>query len=158
MPNNSAQFAPVRPFVYERRDEPLLSGAEFTVRWLVHFLVAIGFVVLSLAVGMLGFVYFENKHVNSFHDALLNAAMLLGGMGPIHTPETPDGKLFAALYALYAGLAFLGVMGLLFAPVLHRSLHHFHFRASSYTGRGTPVELKKDSAAQRAPNAPASRS
>jgi hypothetical protein len=69
--------------MYERRDEPLLTRAEFAVRWLVHFLVAIGFVVLSLAAGMLGFVYFENKHVNSFHDALLNAAMLLGGMGPI---------------------------------------------------------------------------
>jgi len=131
--------------MYEHRDEPLLTRAEFAVRWLVHFLVAIGFVVLSLAVGMLGFVYFENKHVNSFHDALLNAAMLLGGMGPIHIPETPGGKLFAALYALYAGLAFLGVMGLLFAPVLHRLLHHFHSRASSHNG-GRTLESKKDSA------------
>ena len=133
--------------MYERCDEPLLTRAEFAVRWLVHFLVAIGFVALSLAVGMLGFLYFENEHVNSFHDALLNAAMLLGGMGPIHISETPGGKLFAALYALYAGLAFLGVMGLLFAPVLHRLLHHFHSKASSHTGRRTPVESKKDSAA-----------
>ena len=133
--------------MYERRDERLLTRAEFAARWLVHFLVAIGFVVLSLAAGMLGFVHFENKHVNSFHDAFLNAAMLLGGMGPIHIPETRGGKLFAALYALYAGLAFLGVMGLLFAPVLHRFLHHFHSTASSHTGRGTPVESKKDSAA-----------
>src|SRR2546421_3158837 len=115
--------------MYEHRDEPLLTRAEFAVRWLVHFLVAIGFVVLSLAAGMLGFVYFENKHVNSFHDALLNAAMLLGGMGPIHIPETSGGKLFAALYALYAGLAFLGVTGLLFAPVLHQLLHHFHSKS-----------------------------
>jgi hypothetical protein len=132
--------------MYERRGERLLTRAEFAARWLVHFLVAIGFVVLSLAAGMLGFVYFENKHVHSFHDALLNASMLLGGMGPIHIPETPGGKLFAALYALYAGLVFLGVMGLLFAPVLHRLLHHFHSKASSDTGRRTPVEPKSDAA------------
>jgi hypothetical protein len=117
--------------MYEHRSQPPLTRVAFAVRLLRHFLLAIGFVVLSLAVGMLGFCYFENEHVNTFHDAFLNAAMLLGGMGPIHTPTTPGGKIFAGLYALYAGLFFLVIMGLLFAPVLHRLLHRFHWKESS---------------------------
>jgi hypothetical protein len=59
-------------------------------------------------------------------DALLNAAMLLGGMGPIGDIRSTAGKLFAAAFALYAGLAFLGMATLLFAPVFHRALHKFH--------------------------------
>ena len=128
--------------MYEHRSDPMLTRAAFAVRWLGHFLVALSFVVLSLAVGMLGYVYFESRDVHTFHDALLNAAMLLGGMGPVHTPKTPGGKLFAALYALYAGLVFLVVMGLLFAPVMHRLLHHFHSAASS-KGHAGNVQLKK---------------
>jgi hypothetical protein len=96
-----------------------------------HFLLAIGFVVFSLALGMLGYWYFENEHVHTFHDAFLHAAMLLGGMGPIDTSTTHQGKIFAGLYALYAGLFFLVIMGLLFAPVLHRLLHCFHWEESS---------------------------
>jgi hypothetical protein len=80
---------------------------------------------------MLGYGYFESEHVNTFHDAFINAAMLLGGMGPIHTPTTACGKIFAGLYALYAGLFFLLIMGLLFTPVLHRLLHRFHWEESS---------------------------
>jgi hypothetical protein len=117
--------------MYEHRSQPPLTRAAFAVRLLRHFLLAIGFVVLSLAGGMLGYVCFENKDVHTFHDAFLNAAMLLGGMGPIHSPKTAGGKIFAGLYALYAGLFFLVIMGLLFAPVLHRLLHRFHWERSS---------------------------
>lgn len=60
-------------------------------------------------------------------DAFLNAAMLLGGMGPVDAPHTPGGKLFAGLYALYAGLVFLVTAAIVFTPVLHRLLHRFHF-------------------------------
>jgi hypothetical protein len=60
-------------------------------------------------------------------DALLNAAMILGGMGPVNELHMPTGKIFAALYALlYSGLIVLVVAGVLFAPVLHRFLHHFY--------------------------------
>ena len=72
-----------------------------------------------------------NDDPKTFHDAFLNAAMLLGGMGPIHAPTTTGGKIFAGLYALYAGLFFLVIMGLLFAPELHRLLHRFHWERSS---------------------------
>ncbi len=73
---------------------------------------------------MFGYRWFEHL---SWVDAFLNAAMLLGGMGPVHPPQTVAGKLFAGFYALYAGLAFLVTAGLLFTPVLHRLLHHFHW-------------------------------
>ena len=103
---------------------------------LCHFLLATAFVGISLAAGMLGYLYFEGTHVRTWRDALLNAAMLLGGMGPVHTPVTEGGKVFAALYALYAGLVFLVAAGFLFAPVLHRLLHRFHWEESSK--RATP--------------------
>ncbi|GAB2583204.1 hypothetical protein GCM10027034_14170 [Ramlibacter solisilvae] len=60
-------------------------------------------------------------------DAFLNSAMLLGGMGPVNPPQTEGGKLFAGIYALYAGLVFIGTAALVFTPILHRVIHHFHW-------------------------------
>jgi len=77
----------------------------------------------SLALGMVGYAYFEGL---AWTDAFLNAAMLLGGMGPVDLPRTEGGKLFAGGYALYAGLVFLILMGLVVGPVFHRVLHKFH--------------------------------
>lgn len=74
--------------------------------------------------GMAGYEYFEQL---LWRDAFLNAAMLLGGMGPVNTPQTNGGKVFAGLYALYAGLVFLIVAGLVIAPVAHRLMHKFHW-------------------------------
>jgi len=73
---------------------------------------------------MFGYQYYEGL---PWRDAFLNAAMLLGGMGPIESPQTDGGKLFAGLYALYAGLVFLIAAGLIVAPALHRMLHLFHW-------------------------------
>jgi hypothetical protein len=118
--------------MYEHRSEPPLSRAAFTARMLRHLLLAVAFVGVSLGAGMLGYLYFENQCVHTWRDAFLNAAMLLGGMGPICEVKSECGKVFAGLYALYAGLVFLVVVGLLFAPVLHRLLHRFHWEQSSY--------------------------
>ena len=116
--------------MYEHRSQPPLTRVAFAARMLHHFLLAIGFVVLSLAGVMVGQLTFERGV--SLHDAFLNAAMLLGGMGPTEPhPTTAGGKIFAGLYALYAGLFFLVIMGVLFAPVLHRLLHRFHWEESS---------------------------
>jgi hypothetical protein len=109
---------------YERRGERPLTRKAFVWRLLTH-LAAGGWVVLgSLAVGMAGYAYFEGL---SGLDAFLNAAMLLGGMGPLESPVTPMGKLFAGLYALYSGLVFLVLAGIVLAPVVHRILHHFNW-------------------------------
>jgi len=80
----------------------------------------------SLAIGMAGYAHFENL---PWRDAFLNAAMLLGGMGPVESPITNGGKLFAGFYALYAGLVFLVAAAILVAPVVHRLLHKFHWDA-----------------------------
>jgi hypothetical protein len=109
---------------FERRGERPLTHKAFAWRLFVHF-VAGGVIVMgSLAVGMAGYVYFEGL---SGLDAFLNAAMLLGGMGPVESPATPMGKLFAGMYALYSGLVFLVVAGIVLAPVVHRILHHFNW-------------------------------
>lgn len=85
---------------------------------------ALSLVLASLAIGMVGYALFESL---SWTDAFLNAAMLLGGMGPVDMPRTEAGKLFAGCYALYAGLVFLILMGLVVGPVFHRVLHKFHW-------------------------------
>jgi hypothetical protein len=110
--------------VYEHRFHRPLTHAEFANRLARHAVCAFALGVLSLAIGMVGYEYFENL---PWRDAFLNSAMLLGGMGPVDAPHTPAGKVFAGLYALYAGLVFLIVAGLLLAPVVHRILHHFHW-------------------------------
>jgi len=79
--------------------------------------------LLSLGIGVLGYHGFEGL---SWLDALLNASMILGGMGPVDPVRSDGGKLFASCYALYSGLIVLVIAGVLGAPVIHRFLHHFH--------------------------------
>jgi len=80
--------------------------------------------LVSLLAGMWGYSHFEGL---AWRDAFLNSAMLLGGMGPVDRPRTDNGKIFAGCYALYAGLVFLVVAGLLLAPMVHRIMHLMHW-------------------------------
>ena len=114
--------------MYEPRHKPPLTRARFLRRLVGHVLVVLGVIGASLALGMCGYMAFEHL---SWIDAFLNAAMLLGGMGPVHLPQTEAGKLFAGFYALYAGLVFIVIAALLVSPVLHRLLHRFHWNESS---------------------------
>ncbi len=110
--------------MYEHRDHPLLTRPAFRRRLLLHLVTAFGFIAGSLALGMAGYAWFEGL---GWVDAFLNAAMILGGMGPVNLPSTAGGKLFAGIYALYSGLAVLVVAGIIFAPLLHRLMHRFHW-------------------------------
>jgi len=110
--------------MYEPRTHRPLPTPHFVWRVVNHVATALGLVLGSLGLGMAGYVYFERL---SLLDAFLNAAMLLGGMGPVNLPTTDGGKFFAGAYALYAGLVFLAVAGLLLAPFMHRLLHKFHW-------------------------------
>jgi hypothetical protein len=109
--------------MYEHRRQPLLSRAAFLRRVARHAGIALGIVVGSLVLGILGYHILESL---AWIDALVNAAMILGGMGPVNELHTDAGKLFAAFYALYSGVVFLVVAGVLFAPLIHRFLHRFH--------------------------------
>jgi hypothetical protein len=112
--------------VFEPSHAPLASRRHFLRRVTRHALAALLLLAVSLVVGMWGYWYFEGLEGL---DAFLNAAMLLGGMGPLESPRTPGGKLFAGLYALYAGMVVLVAAGVLLAPVLHRFLHRFHLES-----------------------------
>lgn len=128
------RYSPLHPSrdgtVYEHRRHQPLPRRHFIVRMLVHGACAVAVVLFSLALGIAGYQRFEHL---SFLDAFLNTAMLLSGMGPVDPPITNAGKLFAGVFALYAGIVFLVVAGLLLAPMVHRLLHKFHWEAD--TGR-----------------------
>ncbi len=111
---------------FEQRHEPLLPTHLF-LRRVARWSAAAGVILLgSLAVGVWGYHYFERL---PWIDALLNASMIAGGMGPVDPIKTTAGKLFASLYALYSGLAIISAAGVLFAPIFHRFLHSFHVEA-----------------------------
>ena len=108
---------------YEKSDEPLLPRSSYYWRVFGSFGATLIIVLFSLALGSVGYAYFGEL---SWDDALLNAAMILTGMGPVDRMTTTAGKLFATFYALYSGIAFLSMMAIVMAPVLHRFLHRFH--------------------------------
>lgn len=110
----------------ERRREPLLPAGEFLRRVARFALLDLIIISIALALGVGGYHYVEGE---SWVDALLNASMILGGMGPVNPLHTTEGKLFASFYALFSGLVFIGVAGLLLAPFAHRLLHQFHIDA-----------------------------
>ena len=96
----------------------------FWRRMLVHSGISFGILGLSLLVGVCGYQYYEDL---PWRDAFLNAAMLLGGMGPVKMDLSEPGKVFAGLYALYAGLVVIAVAGLLLDPGVHHLMHHVHW-------------------------------
>ena len=112
--------------IYEPRTDRPISTQRFVRRLVHHVGAATALIAGSLLLGMAGYAYYEHL---AWRDAFLNAAMLLGGMGPVDAPQSDGGKVFAGLYALYAGLVFLVVAGLTLAPFVHRLLHKFHWDA-----------------------------
>ncbi len=118
--------------MYESRRQPVLSRSRFLRRAFLHLLAALALLAASLGIGMLGYVLTE--HLAPI-DAFLNTAMLLGGMGPINAPVTAAGKLFAGIYALYAGLVFIVCAALIITPAMHRVLHRFHFEQRNWDDR-----------------------
>ena len=86
-------------------------------------LYACGLIFASLAIGVLGYRGLEHM---AWIDALLNAAMIMGGMGPVDNLHSVAGKLFASVYALYCGVLMLVAVGVLMAPIVERFLHRFH--------------------------------
>ncbi len=109
--------------MFEHRRQPLLTVREFLRRQVLYILLAFGIIAGSLVLGILGYHFFEGL---PWIDSLVNAAMLLGGMGPVNELHTIAGKLFASFYALYSGIIFLVSVGVILAPLYHRFLHRFH--------------------------------
>jgi hypothetical protein len=108
---------------FEHYSQPIADRQRFTQRVISHGAVALAAIAVSLTIGTVGYHWFA---LQSWIDSFLNACMLLGGMGPVGDITTWGGKLFAGLYALYCGLVFILVSGILLAPFLHRVLHVLH--------------------------------
>src|SRR5271168_5157233 len=109
--------------MYEHRTKPLLPRKVFYQRLAHHAAMGVMVIAISLGIGMVGYHCLEKL---PWIDSFLNAAMILSGMGPVASMQTDAGKLFAGAFALYSGIALIMVLGIIFAPVIHRFLHKFH--------------------------------
>ena len=126
--------------MFEHKHQPLLPRKQFHKRLAHHFCIASGAIVGALGLGVCGYHHFTEL---SWLDALLNASMILSGMGPVNELHTTAGKLFASFYALFSGVAFISTVGVLFAPVVHRFLHKFHLEFESEATREHPRSRKQ---------------
>ncbi len=126
--------------MFEHHRQPLLPRPAFLRRVGRFSAAALLIILLSIAAGMLGYHFLEGL---AWMDAFLNAAMILGGMGPVNPIHTAGGKLFAGIYALYSGLVFLLVAGVLFAPIFHRFLHRFHLEMEAGSAGKRASQPKK---------------
>ena len=126
--------------MYDHRSKPLLPRAEFYRRVARSCALGMSVAAGSLAIGMLGYHHFEKM---GWVDSYVNASMILSGMGPVDQLKTTGGKLFASVYALFSGVAFVAFVGVLLSPVFHRFLHKFHLDpepASQPKKRAAPAD------------------
>jgi hypothetical protein len=112
----------------EHSSGPLLPRKAFLRRLAISLLTGIVLIFVALGIGMLGYHGFEKM---SWIDAFANAAMILSGMGPLGPLSTSSGKLFAGFYALFSGIFFIAVAGIVMAPAVHRFLHRFHLESET---------------------------
>jgi hypothetical protein len=113
--------------MYEHHQQPILPRPRFVKRVVLHVAMALFTVVIALAIGTIGY---HSLGRLGWVDAILNASMILGGMGPIDPLPDTSAKLFAAAYALFSGLLFIGILGVVLAPFAHRLLHSLHVDTS----------------------------
>ena len=109
--------------MFEHKTDELLPHPEFLKRMAWSVGICLVVLVISLTMGTTGYHFLGEL---PWLDALLNASMILAGMGPVDAMRSSSGKLFATGYALYSGVAFLTTMAILLAPLAHRFMHKFH--------------------------------
>lgn len=108
---------------YESKHQPLLATGLYYNRLLRNILAGGMILAVFLSIGVVGY------HLScgfGWLDSLLNASMILSGMGPTSPIPTSSGKWFASFYALFSGVVFITTIGLVLAPVAHRIFHRFH--------------------------------
>ena len=109
--------------MFERKHEKLAPVSVFIRRIAISLITAGVLVLAALFIGIAGYHWIAGLE---WVDALLDASMILGGMGPVNQLTSQSAKVFAAGYALFSGLIFIAVMGIVFSPIVHRMLHKFH--------------------------------
>jgi hypothetical protein len=120
---------------FEQRNEKLAPLPVFIRRMLESLAMAVLLIGFCLFLGIAGYHWLAEL---DWIDSLLEASMILGGMGPVKELHTSGAKIFASFYALFSGVVFIGIMGLVLAPVAHRMLHSFHLDEKDLqkSGRG----------------------
>ena len=121
--------------MFEKRYESLMPSHQFILRVIRSIIIGLLIIVFAELVGMIGYHVFEDM---GWVDAFVNAAMILSGMGPLTPLNTVGGKIFAGFYALFSGLAFILIVGIIFAPIVHRFFHRFHLDVD------TDIKKKKE--------------
>lgn len=109
--------------MYEHKKQPLASKKTYYKRIGRSVLLALFVLFISLLIGIIGYHYTTGM---PWLDALLNASMILSGMGPVDTLTQPAGKWFASFYALFSGVVFITNIGLILSPAIHRIMHRLH--------------------------------
>ena len=109
--------------VFERRHDNLAPTKIFAKRLALSVLTASALGAVALSIGILGYHWIADL---GWVDSLLNASMILGGMGPVNQLTTDSAKIFASVYALFSGLVLIALMGIIISPIVHRMLHKFH--------------------------------
>ena len=109
--------------MFERKHEKVATRAVFAKRMVGAVGISLGLVGPALFIGISGYHWIDNL---DWVDALLEASMILGGMGPVNPLHNDAAKIFASGYALFSGLVLIGVMGIILTPITHRVLHKFH--------------------------------
>ena len=109
--------------MYERRHDQLAPRSVFVKRIVASLAVALGLICVALLIGIAGYHYLAGFN---WIDSLLEASMILGGMGPIKELPSDAAKIFASIYALFSGLLLIAMMGIILSPVIHRVMHKFH--------------------------------
>lgn len=109
--------------MYESKNDALLTMRQFLRRMASHVVYALILIGVTWCVGVLGNMSFEDIN---WHDAVLNVALIVAGIGPFVLPVTVGGKIFFSLYGIFVGLVFMATLGVVLAPVAHRLLHKFH--------------------------------
>jgi hypothetical protein len=108
---------------YERSHEKLASFSVYAWRLAAAVATACGVIAVVLFIGVAGYHWLAGL---DWIDSLLEASMILGGMGPVNPIRSDGAKIFASGYALFSGLVFIGIMGIVLTPVVHRVMHKFH--------------------------------
>lgn len=113
--------------MYENKHQKLASKEVYYKRLWKNFFVALSGLLACLLIGMVG--YKATIPEFDWYDCLLNASMILSGMGPMIDSSihlSPNAKVFASMYALFSGVAFITTIGIVIAPIAHRFFHKLH--------------------------------
>ena len=112
-----------RRFIFEHKQQPILPFSQFLKRMLRSALLNLALLSVTLVLGTIAYHCLENQ---AWIDAFLNAVMIMAGLGLEGELRTFEGKLFTAIFALLSAFVFYSTLAILFTPLLHRFLHHFH--------------------------------